>query len=186
MARKNVPLKIRIPSVKEKFEYVTTANASGDNWVIPFRYPFADILNYNDLVNDGYFRHNTTTVSTDLGGNATANSKTNLGFQLPMTEKLILLVETNDVANANGNVTLTIEGSTQYGVTDHTYTWATTEDGIFEIDLYDFGLLIGGSSSYPGEIALSITSDTNSETNAGADYAGDVAKLQLALIARMG
>lgn len=184
MARKNIPLTVVKPgTLAEKIVFV--ANADGQENTIPYRYPFADIENYAALKASGFFRHSTTTVSTDLGGSAVADTASNLGFQLPRTEKLVLLCKVGSALSSDKNIVVTIKGSTEYGIADKTFKLAEDNvnqdtDGILaaagdiiEVDLYDFGLLLNA-----GEIV--ITADGNASANA------DDAKVSFALVARMG
>ena len=172
MARKNIPLTISRPAVQELREIVFVANVDLD-WVIPYRYPFADIENFTELKNAGYFRHATQEVSTELGGSASEDTFTNLGFELPNTEKLILLVKIKTDL-ATDVLTLTIDGSDEYGIDDTVYTIPAdaTVGQVFEIDLYDFGLLISGTNR---EVNMKFASDT----------AGNLDNVEIALIARM-
>ena len=183
MARKHIPLTIHRPGAKEVTVISFVANADGQTNVIPFRYPFADIANYTALKAKGFFRHATTDVSTELGGSSATNTKTNLGFKLPRTEKLVLLVKVTSALTADKHITITVKGSTTYGVPDQTYILAEDNvnqdtDGILvaagdilEIDLYDFGLYINDNE-------LVITADGNAAANA------DDAKVSFALVAR--
>ena len=185
MARVNIPLTIHRPAVKELVKVTFTANADGNTNVIPFRYPFADIANYTELKTKGFFRHATTDVSTNYGGSKTAATASNLGYQLPATEKLILLVKVAAALTADKNVVITVKGSEKYGIEDLELKIAedvtVDADGIavlagdiLEIDLYDFGLLLDAE----GEIT--ITADGNAASNA------DDAKVEFGLIARAG
>lgn len=185
MARVNIPLTIHRPAAKELVKVAFTANADGNTNVIPFRYPFADIANYSDLKAKGFFRHATTDVSTNYGGSKTAGTASNLGYQLPATEKLILLVKVASALTADKNVVITVKGSEKYGIEDlelklaedvtvDTDGIAVVAGDILEIDLYDFGLLLDAE----GEIT--ITADGNAASNA------DDAKVEFGLIARAG
>lgn len=185
MGRVNIPLTIHRPGVEKLTKVSWVANAAAQTNVIPFRYPFADISNYTALKTDGFFRHTTTDVSTNLGGSKTTNTASNLGYELPRTEKLILLVKVNEALTTDKNITIKIEGSTEYNIVDKTYVLAedgsvdTTADAvveagdIFEIDLYNFGLYIDG-----GEVTIS--ADGNAATDADDD------KVSFALISRAG
>jgi len=185
MARKNIPLTIHQPSFKEITALTWVANADGQTNVIPFRYPFADIGNLTALQERKFFRHATVTVSTDLGGSATTNTASALGYELPRTEKLILLVKVTSALTTNKHIVISVTGSTEHGIETQTYKIAEDNvnqdtDGIliaagdvFEIDLYDFGLIISD-----GEVT--VTADGNA-----ADDADD-AKISFALIARAG
>lgn len=177
MAIKNLLLNIKRPGVEGvSDEIVFTQVVSDEDYLrIPRRYPFVDIANYDALVTAGYFRHATTDVSTDLGGSKTTNTEGKLGFQLPNTEKLVLLVRRTGVSSVGtAETAFTIKGSIQYGIDDVTVLWeadATFQSGtkVYEVDLYNFGLLITGVA---GEQGIMIESTDNT--------------LEFALIARMG
>lgn len=177
MATKNLKLNIVRPGVDGVSDEITftTVAADGDYLRIPRRYPFVDIANYSALVTAGYFRHSTHNVSTLLGASATTDTEGKLGFELPNTEKLILLVKRNGVADTGtAEEIFTIKGSLEYGITDVTKTWAAdatfvSGSKIYEIDLYNFGLYISGVSGEDG-ITIVVTDKT----------------LEFALIARMG
>ena len=185
MARVNIPLTIHRPAAKELVKVKFTANAAGNTNVIPFRYPFADIANYSDLKAKGFFRHATTDVSTAYGGSKTANTASSLGYQLPATEKLILLVRVEEALTTDKHIVITVKGSEKYGIADLELKIAEdiTEDvdgievvagDVLEIDLYDFGLLLDED----GEIT--ITAAGNAASKADDDH------VSFALIARAG
>lgn len=185
MARVNIPLTIHRPAVKELVKVTFAANAAGNTNVIPFRYPFADIANYDALKAEGFFRHATTDVSTAYGGSKTANTASSLGYQLPATEKLILLVRVEEALTTDKHIKITVEGSEKYGIADLELKIAeditVDTDGIevvagdvLEIDLYDFGLLLDKD----GEIT--ITAAGNAASKADDDH------VSFALIARAG
>ena len=142
MATKNIPLIIAVPGRGNSPVTVSFAvsAADADLFRIPRRYPFADIT-----APSGYFRHATTTVSTELGGATGANALSTLGFELPRTEKLILLVKKGTTEEE----TLTFQGSEEYKISDVVVTLPAAANGnngvgtIYEIDLFDLGLLIG-------------------------------------------
>lgn len=159
MATKNIPLTIKVPGQNGLGAAITfsSAEAENDYFRIPRRYPFIDIANYTALKASNYFRHATTDVSTALGGSKVTNTEGKLGFALPNTEKLILLVKR--VCDASGDVAeqeFTIIGSDTYGIDDLVVTLAAeTEYGanetvIHEIDLYNFGLFIDGNVTEDG------------------------------------
>ena len=178
-AIKNIDLNIKRPGVEGKAIVFTSVATTADHLRIPRRYPFADIVDYADLKTDGFFRHATTTVSTELGGSASADAEGNLGFELPNTEKLILLLKRVGVASTGtAKLTITIEGSTEYGIADKEIEIAadstfTSGTEIREIDLYDFGLYISGIAGEKGLMIKVETLDT-------------ISTVSLALIARMG
>lgn len=185
MARVNIPLTIHRPAVKELVKVTFAANAAGNTNVIPFRYPFADIANYTALKTKGFFRHATTDVSANYGGSKTTNTASSLGYQLPATEKLILLVKVTSALTTDKHIKITVKGSKKYGIADLELKIAedTTVDtdgiavvagDVLEIDLYDFGLLLDKD----GEIT--ITADGNATSHADDD------KVSFGLIARAG
>ena len=178
-AIKNLDLNIKRPGVEGRPIVFTSVVATKDHLRIPRRYPFADIVDYAELKSEGFFRHATVTVSSDLGGSSTADTEGNLGFELPNTEKLILLLKRDGAASTGtAELTITIEGSTEYGIDDKIITIPADTDfktgtEIREIDLYDFGLYITG---VPGEKGLMIKVET----------VDTISTVSLALIARMG
>lgn len=156
MPIKNIPLTISRPNLGAVAQPITFAAlaAQGDSFQIPFRYPFTDIGNYAALKTAGFFRHGliqygsgagtaSAATSSELnaaGDNANANAA--LGYQLPHTEKLVLLVQLTAAVSTNP-LTLTVKGSTQYRIPDQVITFAAnTAAGIYEVPLFDFGLFI--------------------------------------------
>lgn len=185
MARVNIPLTIHRPAVKELVKVKFTANAAGNTNVIPFRYPFADIANYTELKTAGFFRHATTDVSTAYGGSKTTNTASSLGYQLPATEKLILLVKVVSALTTDKHIKITVKGSRKYGIADlvlkiaedvtvDTDGIAVVAGDVLEIDLYDFGLLLDKD----GEITITAAGN--------ASQKADDAKVAFGLIARAG
>lgn len=185
MSRVNIPLTIHRPAVKELVKVKFTANAAGNTNVIPFRYPFADIANYDALKAEGFFRHATTDVSTAYGGSKTANTASSLGYQLPATEKLILLVKVASALTTDKHIKITVEGSEKYGIADlelkiaeditvDTDGIAVVAGDVLEIDLYDFGLLLDED----GEITITAAGNASDKA--------DDAKVAFGLIARAG
>ena len=184
MARKHIPLTIARPGVEELQAYTFEAlAAAADVYSIPFRYPFADIANLAALQSAGFFRHGlqqpsggaaSVAVSAELGGSASADAITTLGYHLPPTEKLILLVKVNTALTTNTDkVSLTISGSAKYNqpavVVDSPVNPAA--GSVFELDLYNFGLYIGDE----GELQIELGAFT---TVADFDH------IELALVAR--
>jgi hypothetical protein len=151
MANKNIPVLIALPnrglSAPLKIAGFRAKDAGG-YLRIPRRYPFADVT-----APTGFFRHNIpqngsgnpdfTAVSSELGGVAGANALSTLGFELPPTEKLILLVSKGTAENTAA--TVVIKGSLEYKQDDVTITLpaADVAGTIYEIDITSFGLLIG-------------------------------------------
>lgn len=185
MARVNIPLTIHRPAVKELVKVTFAANAAGNTNVIPFRYPFADIANYDALKAEGFFRHATTDVSTAYGGSKTSNTASSLGYQLPATEKLILLVKVASALTTDKHIKITVEGSEKYGIADlelkiaedvtvDTDGIAVVAGDVLEIDLYDFGLLLDEN----GEITITAAGNASDKA--------DDAKVAFGLIARAG
>ena len=185
MARVNIPLTIHRPAVKELVKVKFTANAAGNTNVIPFRYPFADIANYDALKAEGFFRHATTDVSTNYGGSKTSNTASSLGYQLPATEKLILLVRVEEALTTDKHIKITVKGSEKYGIADlelkiaedvtvDTDGIAVVAGDVLEIDLYDFGLLLDED----GEITITAAGNASNKA--------DDAKVAFGLIARAG
>lgn len=176
MARKNIPLTIVRPGIEEAQKITFAANAAAQTNMIPYRYPFNDIENYTALKNAGFFRHSTLDVSTELGGSKTADEATTLGFQLPRTEKLILLVKITDALTTDKTLTVTIGGSDEYNIDDIEYTFddSVVAGDIYEIDLYNMGLYLDSN----GEVQ--ITADGTADADA------DDAKVSFALVARTG
>lgn len=154
MANKNVPLLIAKPDrgVAAKLKIAGfVVKDNGDYLRIPRRYPFADIT-----APAGYFRHNVqqngsnareTAISAELSPVAAASNALNtLGFELPPTEKLILLIRKGVAADTAASVV--IKGSLEYKQDDITINLeaADAADTIYEVDLTSFGLFIGRKS----------------------------------------
>lgn len=185
MPRKHIPLTIVRPGVEELYKIDFKANAKDQQNIIPFRYPFADISNYQSLKDKDFFRHATTHVDESLGGNSDTNARTTLGYKLPRTEKLILVCKVTSALGSGNNVTITVRGSKQYQIEDIHYKITqnlssnsdadlqVSANDVFEIDLYNFGLLIDSE----GEIVIETTS---------ADAEADKAKVSFGLVARTG
>lgn len=182
--RKHIPLNISRPGKFDVFKLSFQDSAHEQVNIIPYRYPFADIAEYDALKDLGYFRAESKNVSTaELGGSNTAHTRSNLGFQLPHTEKLILLCRVKSNLSSGKKITITIKGSEQYSIPDETMVLTQASSGgdlqvvagdQFEIDLYEFGLLIDAH----GEIQIHTEDDASSNA--------DAEKLEFALIARMG
>jgi len=118
---------------------------------IPRRFPMADVV-----APTGYFRHNVqqngsnsveTAVSSEIGGAAGAGVLSTLGFELPPTEKLILLVKKGTATTVA--CSFVVKGSLEYKQADVTVTLPTADAlaTLYEIDLTSFGLFIGRKSS---------------------------------------
>lgn len=168
MAILNVPLTIKVPGKEGASEKISFASAAAadDSFRIPRRYPFADISNYDALKSDGFFRHATKDVSSELGGSSDSNSEGVLGYQLPRTEKLVLLAR----KGASAAETVTFKGSQEYGIDDIEVEVPSGSTGdLYELDLFNMGLLLEGVTGEPGVMIESAT-DT----------------LELALVVRAG
>lgn len=153
MATKNVPLIIAVPgrgNAPVTVSFVASA-ADGDLFRIPRRYP----INSTDIKYPaGFFRHNVIQnsggspsfdVSSELGGSMSVGANSTLGFELPRTEKLVLLAK----KGTTGAETLTFKGSEEYRIADVVVTLPAAANGndgvgtIYEIDLFDLGLFVG-------------------------------------------
>lgn len=166
MANKNIPLLIAVPNrgpaaVLKVAGFRVKDN--GDYLRIPRRYPFADVT-----APVGYFRHNIlqnsgvttpeTGVSAEIGGVAGANALTTLGFELPPTEKLILLISKGPALNTAGSVV--IKGSLEYKQDDITIALPAADAAgtLYEVDVTSFGLLIGRKTGVvPAEDGIIVT-----------------------------
>ena len=166
MANKNVPLLIAKPdrgvsAVLKIAGY--RAKDAGDFLRIPRRYPIADIT-----APAGYFRHNVqqngsnaaeTAISAELSPVAAgANALNTLGFELPPTEKLILLISKGPAVDTAG--TVVIKGSIEYKQADITITLPAADAAgtVYEVDLTSFGLLIGRKTGVvPAEDGIILT-----------------------------
>ena len=86
-----------------------------------------------------------------------AGDNAQLGYQLPHTEKLFLLVQiTADTATAA--TTLTVKGNAQYSIPDEVISFpAGTVAGLYEIPLFDFGLFI---TRHSGVVSIEVDSST--------------------------
>lgn len=160
----------------------TNATSKTDPLRIPYRYPFADIANYDELEERGYFRHGSTAVSSLLGGSSAEDTEGKLGFQLPPTEKLILLLKRTGVpTTGTPEQKIVIKGSRLYSIPDIEIEFDedstfTSGEKLYTIDLYNFGLYISGVE---GEDGISIFVAEDKFTN-------NKSSMELALIARMG
>jgi hypothetical protein len=150
MANKNVQVLIAKPNrgILAPLELAGFVAKESNSYLrIPRRYPIADVT-----APPGFFRHNIpqngsgsaeTAVSAELGGVAGADSLSTLGYELPPTEKLILLVKKGPDTGAAA--TIVVKGSTEYRIADVTITLPAGDAAgtIYELDLTSFGLLIG-------------------------------------------
>lgn len=162
MANTNIKLNVHIPAralLGEKLIFTDAPGTKGtaNGLRIPRRYPFADIANLTELRAAGIFRHPLTggvaVVNTDLGGSAVAGTEGKLGFHLPETEKLVLLVR----KGATTAEVFTLKGSTEYSIPDQTVSVPAGAVGdLFQVDLYDFGLYIGGVDGEDGLVVNDI------------------------------
>lgn len=164
MARKHIPVTIVRPGVEEMVGYsFETVDQTDLASFIPFRYPFADISNYAALKTAKFFRHGlqqpsggvaSAAVSSELGGSSTADASTTLGYHLPRSEKLVLLVQVAEALTTNTDkVSVTISGSSKYLQEAIVFESPVNPaaGSIFEIPLFNFGLYIGDE----GEIKVS-------------------------------
>jgi hypothetical protein len=147
MARTNVKLIVRQPGVDGLSALLVWTDGTADGLRIPRRYPFADIANYAALKTSGFFRHATADVSSEMGGSSVAGSEGGLGYQLPPTEKLILLVR----KGATTEELFTIKGSPEYSIDDEVISVPVGAIGdIYECDLFNMGLFLAATDSEPG------------------------------------
>lgn len=125
----DVSAKVIIKTPTKAYQSITFQSLSAkDVFVIPYRIAYGDIVNATDLKADGKLRNDSTTVGK-YGG----------GYQLPQTEKLILLAK----LGTTDTTTLTISGNTFKGIPDKTVEITAGQVGdLLEIDLYDLGLLL--------------------------------------------
>ena len=154
MAEKNIKVFIRRPG-GDTVNKLTFTTYDGDDVVrIPRRTPFADILNLADLKTAGYIRGESQNVATELGGANAAGSLTNLGLQLPRTEKLILLAKNPAVTTLD----ITLTANTRAGIEEKTLVIPAGVIGdIYEIDLFDLGFHI--ESNQEGSVKLTPSKD---------------------------
>ena len=130
----------------------------------------------------GYFRHETTEVSSLLGGSSATNTEGKLGFQLPPTEKLVLLVKRKGIGSTGTpKQKIAIKGSLLYSIPDIEIVFAadsnfTSGEKLYTIDLYNFGLYISGVEGEDG-ITIFVASDK---------FTDNKSSMEFALIARMG
>lgn len=125
----NVDAKITIKTPTKAYQSITFQSLSADDvFIIPYRFPYGDIVNATALTADGKLRNSSTTVGK-YGG----------GYQLPQTEKLILLAK----LGTTDKTTLTFTGNEFKGIPDKTVEITAGKVGdLLEIDLYDLGLLL--------------------------------------------
>jgi hypothetical protein len=180
MARKHIPVTIVRPGVEEMVGYsFETVDQTDLASFIPFRYPFADISNYAALKTAGFFRHGlqqpsggsaSAAVSSELGGSETADASTTLGYHLPRSEKLVLLVQVAEaLTTGTDKVSVTISGSSKYLQDAIVFESPAgpAAGSIFEIPLFNFGLYIGDE----GEIKVSQGAFTTADDKAHIKYA---------------
>jgi hypothetical protein len=165
MATKNIKVIIAPPAretLSPKIEFVTSATAN-DFVRIPRRVPFVDIT-----APAGFFRHNipqngtgtaSQVVATNAAGDifpgsATTNTEGGLGYQLPPTEKLVLLIK----KGATGAEVFTLEGSPEYRIPDLAISVPAGSVGdLYEFNLSEFGLYIAGVAGEDGILIKNAT-----------------------------
>ena len=102
----DVDAKITIKTPTKAYQSITFQSLSAnDVFVIPYRFPYGDIVNATALKADGKLRNSSTTVGK-YGG----------GYQLPQTEKLILLAK----LGTTDATTLTFTGNKFKGIPNKT------------------------------------------------------------------
>ena len=116
-----------------------------------------------------------------MGGSSATNTEGKLGFQLPPTEKLVLLVKRKGIASTGTpDQKIVIKGSRLYSIPDIEIEFDedsnfTSGEKLYTIDLYNFGLYISGVE---GEDGISIFVEEDKFTN-------NKSSMEFALIARM-
>lgn len=125
----DVSAKVIIKTPTKAYQSITFQSLSAnDVFIIPYRIAYSDIQNATALKADGKLRNDSTTVGK-YGG----------GYQLPQTEKLILLAK----LGTTDATTLTFTGNKFKGIPNKTVEIPEGSVGdLLEIDLYDFGLLL--------------------------------------------
>lgn len=125
----DVSAKVIIKTPTKAYQDITFQSLSAnDVFIIPYRIAYSDIQNATALKADGKLRNDSTTVGK-YGG----------GYQLPQTEKLILLAK----LGTTDATTLTFTGNKFKGIPNKTVEIAEGSVGdLLEIDLYDLGLLL--------------------------------------------
>ena len=120
----NIKLTIHTPGDKKAVEVAFQNLSATTPHLIPYRYSVDNIANYAELQANGKLRH--AERRSDIDG----------GIQLPRTEKLILLVKGDSAASklTIGETVYELEGGSK----------------LFEIDMFDFGLMINEG----GEVEL--------------------------------
>lgn len=136
MAKSNLKVFVRRPGGVMVNKLTFQSLLANDIVRISRRTPYQDIVNLQELKDDGFFRTDVTNVSTKYGGSNTAGDYSKLGLTLPRTEKLILLARNG----ATTEVKLTISGNDRAGIAERTITLPKgTAGDIYEIDLFDLG-----------------------------------------------
>jgi len=118
---------------------VTGTSGASNGLSIPFRYAFntTEIANYDALKTSGFFR-----ATTPIGPDGVTGAGGKYGYQLPRTEKLMLLV----TKGATGAESFTISGAANYGVATKTVAVPSGALGDqYTYSLYDFGLHINAN-----------------------------------------
>ena len=125
----DVSAKVTVKTPTKAYQSITFQSLSADDvFVIPYRIAYSDIQNAIALKADGKLRNSSTTVGK-YGG----------GYQLPQTEKLILLAK----LGSTDATTLTFTGNNFKGIPNKTVAIPAGKVGdLLEIDLYDLGLLL--------------------------------------------
>ena len=125
----DVSAKVIIKTPTKAYQSITFQSLSAnDVFIIPYRIAYGDIVNTTALKADGKLRNSSTTVGK-YGG----------GYQLPQTEKLILLAK----LGTTDATTLTFTGNKFKGIPNKTVEITAGSVGdLLEIDLYDLGLLL--------------------------------------------
>ena len=135
MATKNIKVVIQTPSYEGAKKLTFTSLTSADVAQIPYRYPYVDVIG-----NDS-FRAGNTDVTTKYGGLNAADSNSAIGYQLPTTEKLILLLK----VKSTDAIKLKFSSSSRINHEPRVVDIAAGAVGdIIAVDIFDLGLFIQG------------------------------------------
>lgn len=157
MATVNMKVLIRRPGFDKVTALpLTTVNAL-DEVRIPRRVPFADIINFQSLKDNGFIRGENQNVSTKYGGNNEEGGLSNFGLTLPRTEKLILIAKNPGTTK----VEITLSGNERLGIQNQVIELPANEVSglIYEIDLFDLGFHI--ESNVEGSVKLTPKQDVD-------------------------
>lgn len=147
MAKIVIKANIIVPQndgLSDKIVGVTGTSGASNGLSIPFRYAFntTEIANFDALKTAGFFR-----ATSPIGPDGVTGAGGKYGYQLPRTEKLMLIV----TKGATTAESFSISGAARYGVDTKTVAIPTGAIGDqYTYSLYDFGLHINSD----GEIFI--------------------------------